>query len=1488
MISCHRPKSNSWIQGFIFFKFLVLVSPAFAQEAPPEIEIRHQQKETLQQWKIPCSGAGKGSEKSIKKLQAMGIKIHWDSSCTEVVVQARADHKMDQAKAQRQKWFIHSNRSVFLEGGLLAPVSVRAPLAEVDSHWMSPELHLAPETLPSHSKSKTPKSLLSRLVVTQGAELKTSHLGLKDSDFENQGKVESSKNLKVALEGGTIRNSGEIFVRGVFGVEKVGKKSISFHQFGSIRAQKIELGDLLFPIDQFDNASGGFLKAKRILGEFQQFKNSGSLYSTESLRLLGVHLENQQGTLFSDQDLLVDFIDLNNDQGRIQGSKQTTLRIGELFKNTSGVVSSDGPIELNFTPNSSSQSLGRLVGSELLLTLRHRLPVELQGGELLGKESISIFSDVRVSLPGVQFQTPLLNLSAPDFALDPLTQCGTTVVHCDPKRNFCLKSPLSSEGEIRFLESDFCRYRPNQQEKEAQDSSAVVSVNAVALEPQLTISHQLKRLGETVKDLEVHFGRNRGYASQYSLFIDSQVSSAQGVYFMVPRSSIFIGLDDSPSAAGVYADSLRTFTNHFLVRQGNVSASDAFIAAPGGITIGVLENDPNQFVQAGDQKFPLLRRGNAFLSTARECYIKGPLSCSGTLDVRGNLILDSEKKQYGYSSDIHVKGNLILKGEGDLSLIRHLGQIQHGQTIPLQSNRYSEEGSFVVDGDMISVNPKTIQLYASKLFVDQSDSKVDFKLVEKSGKEQIQFPEEKSDFKSVLGMRKPGFLRLTGPQTENIITSDEIFLLEDEGQFTFVVKNPYYLPLQKPLVDLGIQDLTSPKLYRTPDLKTTESGSSRFIYAVRESAFFSPEQSDAFIESFQNDIVIYDAQEELFKLPEGQVVFSLSPELLLSQVQKAAQDLFKRNFLSSNQPIDRKYLVRLHRNASEYFKSKGFSFEKAGDQVKVPLKVFNDFLKEQESENSYTKPFLFYQVAKDQGVQILKPMLVIPRKLQEKIRSEREGNIFARTIGRFEAGTTIAEMLESLDEGTHIGDVLRNILSQKESVIQAIDEAAARYRTQLETKPPHERLKDQLDLNHTLQSKTIAIATRDDLAVNADQKGNSVALVSLRGKVKIKSNKTRKKTKTGFQDILERRKLDYGNGDVTIKAGGVVETSAVDVRAGSMNVEGQAILDTALMLESASESKSGPTQVSLKKSKAAVSQMKVKGKLRMKAGNHLIFQGTKAKAGSIDLEAGKDITVLGVQNHSESSVKTEKKTGWFLWAGTEKETQTSVKKGFQGASFEVGGNDTQGDEVIRFKAGNNVTIQAPKIKAQRTHVQAKKFKITQGKNAEASSSSKGHENAWWIQQKLKKEEHQTFTPMDLSGEMHLEVSKLEIEQVKGQVLNFLDQLKYDPKKVKVIETLLEEFHHEDETSISAPGPALIVAVTIASSVATAGVGGAIVGSSGTALAAAASAAISSVTSQIATTLTLGILSQQSPGEILGKVLSADTLKGAATAAISAG
>ncbi len=742
------------------------------------------------------------------------------------------------------------------------------------------------------------------------------------------------------------------------------------------------------------------------------------------------------------------------------------------------------------------------------------------------------------------------------------------------------------------------------------------------------------------------------------------------------------------------------------------------------------------------------------------------------------------------------------------------------------------------------------------------------------------------DFKSVLSTRKSGFLRIEGPKTESIISTGEVFLLEDEGQFCLAVKNPFYLPLRNPLYDLEIQDFRSPKYYRNTQLETELSvqNSNRFGFELRESAFFNPDQSEAFMKSIEKDIMIHEVEVGLTPLPHGKAAFSLSPELLLSQVQKACQDTLKRSSIDPNQPINMDYLVKLHQNATQYLRDRGVSL----GSKKQPARS-DEFLAlaAQSRESAPANPMIFYQaVTRESGVRVLKPILILPVKLQEKIRSEREGNVFAKVLGRFEAGITTEQMLEKLHEGTELGDALRKTLFGKGNIAKDIDDAATRYREELAKKPADQRLKDDIHIEHTFQSENIAIVARDDLMVDANQKGKSAAFASLNGDVKLGSKKKRTQTgsSTFIEEIDDQREFDY-EGNLTIKAGGNIETQAVKLKAGSGNLEaGGSIVDQTIALESKTESHSEGRSETRKTTKHQASSFQFDKNLKIK-GNQVFLVGTEAQADQISLEAKEQVQVLGVVDEEHISETKEEETGAWFWKGKKTETTHTSTGTFKGAHLKSA-------QPIEMKA-KEVTLQAPKLDSTETRIEAETVKFKLGKNVKHSSSVKSSENAFWISQDVGKRTDESYNQLQALGPLKIKASKIELEEAQGHALEYIDHLEFDRNQVAQIQTILDEIHTHEHDSISAPGPALIAAVAILSSVATGGVGGAAVAglglqAAGGVVASATAAAISSLSAQIATQLTLGILAQQSSGDILGKIFQTDTLKNMVTASVSAG
>ncbi len=353
---------------------------------------------------------------------------------------------------------------------------------------------------------------------------------------------------------------------------------------------------------------------------------------------------------------------------------------------------------------------------------------------------------------------------------------------------------------------------------------------------------------------------------------------------------------------------------------------------------------------------------------------------------------------------------------------------------------------------------------------------------------------------------------------------------------------------------------------------------------------------------------------------------------------------------------------------------------------------------------------------------------------------------------------------------------------------------------------------------------------------------------------------------------------------VVLQSAGDIHTQAVTVKGASIFLEAKGnIKDEARFTDTHAQREAPGLEEKSSQRKAQVSQLDASGHISMK-GQNVFLQGTRADGGTIEVEAQDQLAIMGVREGSSMSRRTEKDRGCLFWAGKEVETQSESSTDFLGARLKA-------KKTTSMKA-KEVTLEAPELDAPETTIDAEKVKWLLGKKSYQQKKSKKSENAFWVTADSLEEQHDTFVQAKIKGKVKVNAQRMEFQQVQGQVLDYIEHLEFDRDKVEVVTHLLEEFHHRKEESISAPGPALIAVVAIAASIATGGVGG--VAAAGMSLKAASlagamtSAAISSLTAKVATQLVLGILAQQSPGDIFTKTFSAETLKGMITSAVTAG
>jgi len=1460
---------------------LLMLFSSFAHAGLTQVTVNTYDQTSPHEWSF-IPGKGDAQERqSQEDLAALGFSVSLDSQGKTLKVLAYVPSTTSDAKPMTLK--LVTEFPVELEGKSEHSLIVVSRGAQVTQRWSSPSLSLRPT-------GDTPKDQAT-YQVSPGADLEVQELNLFSGGLINGGKILSPKELNIIIQDGTCENQGVIESQSTLRLQGGrGDQKPHFLNLGRVAAPQIEVGSYFRPFYSFQNGNpkNGIVHAKKWDGYIELFSNSGEFLAAEAVSLSGSQLNNERGSLHSGGFFYADFFEVNNFRGSISGQRRTELKVRKTIANEEGEIGSLSPTELNLLGVDRTKVLGKIQGSDLAIHSDHQTSVSLQKGELYAQNSISIFSQAKILLPGVQVHAPHLHLAVPDFALDQQKDCDTTLIHCDPKRGFTLTSPYCTEGNVVFLQS--CLKRESFKPAASQsvpgsvraDASRVQHQDDLALNPDHDLKQRLTELRDEVSQMSVHFERRAGTIHAFKVSLLADLKSSQDVEFVAPLANVYFG--DVESRPAIEAQSLRSWANFVLLGSGHVAARDAAIIAPGGLRIGKLTEYLHEGVKVTDQTFPLMGRDGAIWATQNQTLLQGPLACDGTMEVGGDLILRSEKDQFSFSPEIHVKGDLVFQGSGEFNAIRYLGDSLHLSTSSLPSSEYSVPGKIQVDQTLVSEKPMTLNLFSTDLVADQVTGDLGLRQKGSQVDREIQFPgaDPSKNFGSNVCTRKGAVLKLEGRNHHGVIAAPQLFLVEKRGEFVLATKNPYYINPKSPIQDLMQKGFEFSSVHITPDLKKAmqQAAEYRFHYSLRERFFFNHSEGERFYEEIKDHIVILQPGHGLVPLPAGKAVFSLSPGLLLQRVKDLTRENLMRGYIYEDRPITLWFVAELHRNAIEYLASQGVplaagsgSIHESGQNILVALQ------NPQDRARIPQKPLIFYQqFLNEQGVEELKPILYLPPTFLEQARAQQTGNTFATVLASFPEGTTSEEMLECLPEESGVKKALVEYFKNNPKTKEAVTQAAERAQL-TET-----ALEDSLSLSVLIQAEHFAVITEGDLHLEGNQKGKTAAFVSKKGSISLGSHKRKHQSGSSFEEkISDQRALTY-EGHLELRAGKDIQTQAVKINVGSLQIDAHGhVIDSALMLDSHSESEAPGISEARDRTDAHVSHFKTQGKLGVKAQN-IALMGTQAAAGSIRMDAKDQIAVLGVQESTHLTKRTEEETGALFWKGKKVQTQAESSIQFKAASLKA-------KDTLEMEA-HEATLQASLVEARETEIQAEQLRILQGKNTSASSSSSKSESAFWISMDSKQEKHHSHTQAAFQGKVKIKVKELELEQVRDQVLTYLDHLDYDPAQVEVVHKLLEEIHHREEKTISAPGPALIAAVAVISSIATAGAGGAAVAGLGmkaaSVIGTATSATISSITAQVATQITLGVLSQQSLGDIVTQITRPETFKNAAVSALTAG
>ena len=1213
------------------------------------------------------------------------------------------------------------------------------------------------------------------------ALINTKTLTVQDVPLKNAGNIIVSEDVKISGSG--FVNQGD------------------FHAGGALHV------DLLQDVGAFINKKGRTIHAKKLTVSCGSFNNTGDILIAEDAQIIGAVCTNQ-GNVHAEGVLYTNCATITND-GRLHGKSKTELVVQNSLAND-GIVGSRSSTAIKLESDASAHIDGRIEATDLGIAFSKSGEVS-GAGTFSAQDYVSLRADKKASLGAIQVHTPLLNIFAPDFSLQSQKECTNTVIHCLKDSQFTLTSPYRTDGKVIVLQS--C--------------------------PEAACS---------VQDLQKQIdGARAARQDDFCVKLHADVHAAKDIDLIVPGADIHISCGST-----VTAESLRTWVRSISVR-GAIAVKNATIKAPQGISIEDQESLGAVFATENAAYFegPFNCKNSTF-QIGGDCEIKCDCSAcvkflESTVRIGGNLLLSGQPevqvhgKWHKETSEVERTGTRVSpEPHRTIELVPNPHPPALGWLLPflyleariIESTRYEEykylekiektvidkEACFRVEKAIQAENPITINLAATTFHMDALDPNITLKF--------------ETPMSPSIG--QGGLAHIEGNR-DGLISSPQLVLLEKHGDFFLALKNPAYFEKKNPIQDLMAKAFPSGTVYMPKSLQEEmQRDASRFHYVMREQFFFRPIISEQFYAGIQDAIVVY--ADKSFKNHIGAVLFSISPQLLLQQVQDACQDALKRGYVYEDRPIDLEFLAELHRNAAELLNHPG-AIDLAG-------------------HHALQKPMIFYRkLVNEQGLDELKPFFYIPPAMLEATHAN-ESNVLAKIFARFPNTMTPEAILDCLPDGT-IKEYIITYLTENKSRKEGIRQAALEARKTATV--------DNVVITAPLAPHA-AIVANGDLIIKRNQDGQSLALIATNGSVTLASKKAKK---IDSEHVDDQREIKTA-GDLYVRAGQNIATTGVKFHAHSAAFKaGGSIIDQPLPLESTGSG----AQV--------YSQLSIQNTLRMQASSIALIS-THADAGDIQIGAKEQLIVDGAHKYDSLSQKTESESGWFILKKKKASSTSEAHTTFVPAALTA-------RNTIDL-AGKNVTLRAPELTGTSIEIQGDTVKLLQGTNSSQKSLHALNESMWWVSADTSTDATQTYTQALIKGKVKIRATKLELEEIKGKTLAFIDNLEYS--NVEVVRNVLEEMHKHDEKSISAPGPALIASVAIAASIATAGAGGAAVAAvgmkAGSVAAVATSAAISSLTAQVATQLTLGVLANQSPEDILNTIVRTETLKSMVTASLTAG
>ena len=478
-------------------------------------------------------------------------------------------------------------------------------------------------------------------------------------------------------------------------------------------------------------ANRNLIAATDIQVDSPAFSNSeGRVVASNSVQITGHHLDNNKGQIFAGGKVTTRVKSLDNTNGIIDGVGGTDVTLtGTNFNGADGRIGNVGETNLTFAQDATVEDIGTVAGDKTHLKQdKTGRTVTINSGVVDGKTIAHILlSNITAN---VDFATPLLYISSPNWRLSNQAQAARTMVSVLPTQNYQLINPYRTKGTLELWQNGIHNLTDIEKHWESLYGDKTKDKPAATHTVSILASLQADRgLKFYLPQATLHINDNVVGDMTELLCPDSQLHM-RVAKFDLERGCVAALTADSWAAHGHHIGSLvedptRKVFASFFDNEGTSHNLGWRVRNPIFTARGQVI--PNVYDGAHLLIMPYYTKNGSALVVKQKSNFRGHINQESILQLKDTSI-DSDVNSTFTSALTEIDGDLEIKGTGEFNVEGGKGVLDftglYCHETVVQQCKYlfalADESSFRITGDVLSPSTVLFNLTAGSLTASSS------------------------------------------------------------------------------------------------------------------------------------------------------------------------------------------------------------------------------------------------------------------------------------------------------------------------------------------------------------------------------------------------------------------------------------------------------------------------------------------------------------------------------------------------------------------------------------------------------------------------------------------------------------------------------------------------------------------------------------------------------------------------------------------------